>query len=198
MGHRRRRSCSSRRPSTAGHGRPRRLAHPGTQVVYTVTVDVGSMNDERGLALVHVLCPRPWADGAPRFSKPTKGVAVQFACDGCGIDHVTVLDYIASSMQPGLPRLPASEPMPSIVLRFDELILLKVGVAFVWSLTDEVTPSIVTPRVTGHGWFPVRHGGGVAGAIIGRRTAPFREVRPSAEWLTVLPRILVVNAVAQW
>jgi hypothetical protein len=53
------------------------------------------------------------------FSRPTKDVRVHFAYGGCGIRYVNVLDYIASSRDAGLSRLPASAPTPSIALRFD-------------------------------------------------------------------------------
>ena len=38
----------------------------------------------------------------------------------------------------GLSRLPASEPTPSVFLRFDGWILPKAGVAFVWVLDEEM------------------------------------------------------------
>ena len=57
---------------------------------------------------------------------------------GCGIRHVNVLDYVASSRQPGLSRLPASGPTPSIALRFDGWILPKSSMAFVWVLEREM------------------------------------------------------------
>jgi hypothetical protein len=53
------------------------------------------------------------------LTRPTKGVLVHFAYGGCAIDRVNVLDYIASAAPVGLSRLPASEPTPSIALRFD-------------------------------------------------------------------------------
>lgn len=63
---------------------------------------------------------------------------MQVAYGGCGIRHVNVLDYIASSRQPGLFRLPVSGPTPSIALRFDGWLLPKAGVAFVWVLEREM------------------------------------------------------------
>jgi hypothetical protein len=55
--------------------------------------------------------------------------------------RVNVVDYIASSRQPGLTRLPPSEPTPSIGLQFDGWILHKAGVAFVWVLESEMAAS---------------------------------------------------------
>jgi hypothetical protein len=72
------------------------------------------------------------------ISRPTKGLRVQLAYGGCGIRRVNVADYIASSRQPGLSRLPASAPTPSIALRFDGWMLPKAGVAFVWVLEREL------------------------------------------------------------
>jgi hypothetical protein len=75
------------------------------------------------------------------IGKPTKDLRVQFAYGDCGIRHVNVVHYIASSRQPGLSRLPASEPTPSIALRFDGWILPQAGVAFVWVLESEMAPA---------------------------------------------------------
>ena len=72
------------------------------------------------------------------FSRPTRDVKVQLAHGECGIRHINVLDYMASSKQSGLARLPASGPTPSIALRFDGWILPKAGVAFVWVLDEEL------------------------------------------------------------
>ena len=58
---------------------------------------------------------------------------------GCGLRHVNVLDYIASSQEAGLSRRPTLGPTPSIALRFDGWVLPKAGVAFVWVLKDEMT-----------------------------------------------------------
>jgi hypothetical protein len=75
------------------------------------------------------------------ISRPTKGLRVQFAYGGCGMRRANVVDYIASSRQPGLTRLPPSEPTPSIGLQFDGWILPKAGVAFVWVLESEMAAS---------------------------------------------------------
>ena len=83
------------------------------------------------------------------LSKPTNGLRVQFAYGDCGIRHVTVLDYIAGGRQPGLSRLPASGPTPSIALRFDGWILPKAGVAFVWVLEREMAPAQADGRRAG-------------------------------------------------
>lgn len=75
------------------------------------------------------------------FSKPTKNARVHFAHGNCGIHHVSLLDYIASSTQPGLSRLPASEPTPSIALRLDGWTLPKAGVALSWVPEREMAPT---------------------------------------------------------
>jgi hypothetical protein len=50
-----------------------------------------------------------------------------------------VVDYIASSRQPGLSQLPAAAPTPSVALWFDGRMLPKAGVAFIWVLKREMT-----------------------------------------------------------
>jgi hypothetical protein len=72
------------------------------------------------------------------MSRPTKGLTVQFSYGGCGIRYVNVLDYVASSRQPVLSRLPAAGPTPSIALRFDGWVMPKAGAAFVWVLEEEM------------------------------------------------------------
>ena len=83
------------------------------------------------------------------FSRPTKDVRVHFAYGGCGIRYVNVLDYIASSRDAGLSRLPASAPTPSIALRFDGWVLPKAGVGFVWVLESEVAAAAIDGRPAG-------------------------------------------------
>jgi hypothetical protein len=53
------------------------------------------------------------------------------------MDEVAGIDA-ASSRQPGLTRLSASEPTPSIGVSFDGWMLPKAGVAFVWVLQREM------------------------------------------------------------
>jgi hypothetical protein len=74
------------------------------------------------------------------FPRPTKGLKVHFAYGGCGIRRVNVVDYIASSRQPGLSRLEPTAPTPSIAFRFDGWMLPKAGVGFVWVLEREMAP----------------------------------------------------------
>jgi hypothetical protein len=72
------------------------------------------------------------------MSRPTKGLTVQFSYGGCGIRYVNVLDYVASSRQPVLSRLPAAGSTPSIALRFDGWVMPKAAAAFVWVLEEEM------------------------------------------------------------
>ena len=51
------------------------------------------------------------------------------------------MDYIAASLQPGLSRLPASAPTPSVDVRFDGWMLPKAGVAFGWVLERQIAAS---------------------------------------------------------
>jgi hypothetical protein len=51
------------------------------------------------------------------------------------------IDDNAVADDPG--RLPPTAPTPSIALRFDDWMLPKAGVAFVWVLEREMVPSTV-------------------------------------------------------
>jgi len=127
--------------------RTARTARTGTQL-FTV-----SLGDERAIAgrtlaisyTYRVLVQQQSHLLELDISRPTKGLRVQLAYGGCGIRRVNVADYIASSQQPGLTRLPPSEPTPSVALHFDEWILPKAGVAFVWVLEREIAPSAAEP-----------------------------------------------------
>jgi hypothetical protein len=124
--------------------RARRTARAGAQV-YTASTGADA-TDGRTVTISYTYRVLVQQHGHLLYldiGKPTKGLRVQFAYGGCGIRHVNVLDYIASSRQPGLSRLPASAPTPSIALRFDGWMLPKAGVAFVWVLERELvaTPS---------------------------------------------------------
>lgn len=129
-------------------GRPqlvRRTERAGTQV-YTVSLASDLMTEQRMVTIAYtyrVLVQQHGHLFHLDFSRPTKNARVHFAYGNCGIRHVSVLDYIASSAQPGLSKLPASEPTPSIALRFDGWILPKAGVAFVWVLEREMASSSV-------------------------------------------------------
>jgi hypothetical protein len=120
----------------------RRTERAGTQL-YTASLGSDVMTQERATAISYtyrVLVQQHSHLLGLDISRPTEGLRVQFAYGNCGIRYVSVLDYIASSMQPSLSRLPASEPTPSIALNFDGWILPKAGVAFVWVLEREMVP----------------------------------------------------------
>jgi hypothetical protein len=89
-------------------GRPRptrRTARAGTQV-HTVSVGTGA---DRMVAISYtyrVLLQQHGHLLHLDFPRPTKGLRAQLAYGGCGIRRVKVVDYIASSRQPGLSQLP--------------------------------------------------------------------------------------------
>lgn len=125
-----------------GKQRPvRRTARAGAQV-HTASLGSEATTAGRPLAISYthrLLVQRHGHLLHLDISRPTRGLKVQFAFGNCGIRRVNVVDYIASSRQPGLSRLPASGPTPSIALRFDSWVLPKAGVAFVWVLESEIT-----------------------------------------------------------
>ena len=72
------------------------------------------------------------------LARPTKGFTAELRYGGCGIRHVSVLDYIASAKQPRISGLTATDPAPGIEVGFDSWVFPKGGVAFVWVLEDEL------------------------------------------------------------
>jgi hypothetical protein len=72
------------------------------------------------------------------IAKPSKGLKVQFSYGGCGIRHVNVLDFIASSEQPRIDRPAIKDGQPVATIGFDGWVWPKSGAAFVWVLGDEL------------------------------------------------------------
>jgi hypothetical protein len=127
-----------------GRQRPvRRTTRTGAQL-FTVSLGDESAIGGRTLAISYtyrVLIQQQSHLLELDISRPTKGLRVQLAYGGCGVRRVNVADYIASSQQPGLTRLPPTAPTPSVALHFDGWILPKAGVAFVWVLQREMAPA---------------------------------------------------------
>ena len=129
-----------------GRRRPaRRATCTGTQL-YTASFGgkTAPPAGAHGRHLLHVpgAGPAARAPAAPRLQPAHEGLKVQFAYGGCGIRYVSVLDYIASSRQARVSRLPASAPTPSIAFGFDGWILPKAGAAFVWVLEGEMAQPV--------------------------------------------------------
>lgn len=72
------------------------------------------------------------------IAQPTKGLKIRFSYGDCGIRRVNVVDYIASTGQPRITRLSASDPSPSIEIAYDDWVYPKAGVGFVWVLAREM------------------------------------------------------------
>ncbi|MGH3806752.1 MAG: hypothetical protein ACRDRU_08985 [Pseudonocardiaceae bacterium] len=73
------------------------------------------------------------------FTKPTKGLNVEFTYGHCDIRHVNILDFITSAQQPRILRSPKTLPNPTISIGFDGWTFPRSGVAFTWVLDREVT-----------------------------------------------------------
>jgi hypothetical protein len=123
-----------------GHERQAGPVRTGAQV-YTASLGDGAMTGDRRVAIgyTHRLLVQQHGHLLHLdIFRPAKGLKVHFAYGGCGIHHVNVLDYIASSNQTRLSRLPASGPTPSIALGFDGWVPPKASIAFVWVLEREM------------------------------------------------------------
>jgi hypothetical protein len=68
-----------------------------------------------------------------RVDQPTKGLSVELDYSECGIDHLNVLDFIASSDTARINRSPNNVPGRIVGLEFDGWVLPKSGVGFVWT-----------------------------------------------------------------
>lgn len=73
------------------------------------------------------------------LAKPVKGLTIGLTYGGTGIQHISVVDYIAAAKQPVISKVPATDPSPSVGLTFDGWVMPKGGVAFVWVLDGEMS-----------------------------------------------------------
>lgn len=78
------------------------------------------------------------------FGKPCKGVQMDCWYGGCGIRHMSVLDFIASSQPTRVVRSSQAVPTPNVAVGFDGWVLPKSGVALVWVLEEELRKSVPT------------------------------------------------------
>lgn len=125
-------------------GRPRparRTTRAGTQI-FTVNLGGDSSADDHEVTVSYTYRALVKQNGHLLhldITKPTKGLKIQFSYGNCGIRHVNVIDYIASSGQARISRLPASDSSPSIEVAYDDWVYPKAGVGFVWVLEGEIT-----------------------------------------------------------
>ncbi len=121
----------------------RRSTRAGSQT-YIVSPQAGAIGDEDEVTVTYtlrVLVQRHSHLLHVDIGKPTRDLTVQLAYGGCDIRYVNVIDYLASSRQPRITRLPASEPTPSIEVALDGWVMPKAGVGFVWVLASEISQS---------------------------------------------------------
>jgi hypothetical protein len=71
----------------------------------------------------------------------SKDFTVRFSYAGCGIRFVNVMDNITGPRYSRIAELPASDPTPSVEVSYDGWVFPKGGVAFIWVLDDEMTPT---------------------------------------------------------
>jgi hypothetical protein len=72
-----------------------------------------------------------------RVDQPTKGINIEMDYSDCGISHVNVLDFIASSDKARISRTPKNLPGKSVGVEFDGWVFPRSGVAFVWSTNKD-------------------------------------------------------------
>ncbi|MBO3752151.1 hypothetical protein J5X84_39335 [Streptosporangiaceae bacterium NEAU-GS5] len=71
------------------------------------------------------------------IGRPSKGLKIDFQYGGCGIHHVSVLDFIAGARQPHVLHTPRSIPTPAVQVSYNGWVFPKSGVAFVWALEEK-------------------------------------------------------------
>lgn len=68
------------------------------------------------------------------------------AAGGCGIRYVNVLDYVASARQARIEHRAAADPAPAIEVGYDGWVLPTAGMAFVWTIEDEMAAQHASRR----------------------------------------------------
>ncbi|HXC76150.1 MAG TPA: hypothetical protein VNU19_03785 [Candidatus Acidoferrum sp.] len=69
-----------------------------------------------------------------RVDQPTRGLSIELDYSDTDIDHINVLDFIASSERTRISRLPPAMPGKIVLIEFDGWVFPRSGVAFVWVL----------------------------------------------------------------
>lgn len=67
-------------------------------------------------------------------ARPIKGFSVRLNYEGCGLEFVRTLDYIAGAREARVEELPPTDPAPYVQVSYDGWIFPKSAVAFVWGL----------------------------------------------------------------
>jgi hypothetical protein len=115
----------------------RRAARAGAQT-YSSTIPADLADSEVAISCTyHVLVKQRGHLLYLDVPRPAKGLHVEFAYGGCGIQTLDTVDFIAGAEQARVLRTPESDTAPSVVLNFDGWVFPKSGVAFVWALADE-------------------------------------------------------------
>lgn len=72
------------------------------------------------------------------IEQPTRNIKVEFDYSAVAIDHVSVLDLIASSKRSRVSRMPEAVSGRSVTVDFDGWAFPRTGIAFVWTLASEI------------------------------------------------------------
>jgi hypothetical protein len=124
-----------------GKARPiRRTARTGAQI-YTAGFGKAASDGDQEVVLAYTyraLVQRHSHMLSLEIPQLTKGLKISFRYGQAGIRHVNVVDYIGAVRQARVARAPAAVPTPAIEVLYDDWVLAKSGVAFVWVLDDEL------------------------------------------------------------
>ena len=118
-------------------GQPRPIRHTAKQGSQTSSVNLGheAMQGE-AVTVAYTYRTLVSVDGhllQLRVDQPTKGLTVELDYGDCGIEYVSVLDFIASSQRTRVSQSPKSVPGKSVSIEFDGWVFPRSGVAFVWA-----------------------------------------------------------------
>ncbi|WP_198152966.1 hypothetical protein [Pseudofrankia sp. DC12] len=133
-----------------GRPRPTRRSKRSGGQSYTVTLDgqTGSDGTAEIAYTYRVLVQQHGHLLFLDFDAPCKGVDIDFTYADCGIRHVNVLDFIASSQPTRITRSPKDVSPPSVGVRYGGWVFPTSSVAFAWVLERELGPD--GPLVPGH------------------------------------------------
>jgi hypothetical protein len=119
------------------NGQPAAIRRTGKRNSQTYSVSLGeeAMRATEPVALSYTYRTLLAVEGnllKLRVDQPTQGFAVTLDYTDTDVEHVTVLDYIASGERTRLSRSSADVPERMVDLAFDGWVFPRAGVAFVW------------------------------------------------------------------
>lgn len=130
--------------SVNGNERQIRRTTRGSGQVYSVNLGIPESDRHLPATLAFTYRLHPPAHNRwlhVDVEQPTRGIDVELDYSDTDIQQVSMLDFIASSQRSIVTKTPPTVPAKTIGLESDGWLMPKSGVAFVWTMQDDVVAS---------------------------------------------------------